>query len=59
MPLCDIEIRSKRTVNQKKQFITSFINDIKSFVIPLFNIEDYNGCSNGEQFKWKCVKCGN
>ena len=24
-----------------------FTNAIKSFVIPMFNIEEYNGCSNG------------
>jgi hypothetical protein len=58
MPLCDKKIREKRTINQKKQFITNFIEDIKSFVIPMFDLEQYDGCSNGEYFKWKCVLCG-
>lgn len=59
MPLCNKDIRNKRTINQKKQFITNFLNDVKKFVVPLFDVDKYNGCSHGQVFKWKCVKCGN
>lgn len=29
------------------------------YIIPLFKFEDYKGYKRGEEYNWKCVKCGN
>lgn len=35
------------------------ISKWSDFVVPLFKFEEYKGYKHGEEYNWKCVKCGN
>jgi len=53
------EIQEKARRSLRKQFYENLTstNRLQDKVIPLFNLEDYNGVSN--QYPWKCNQCGN
>ena len=45
----------------RKRFVTFFakiLDRIKDYVVPMFELSQYNGYYKNQQYKWKCVKCG-
>jgi len=48
---------SNSIIERKKRYKIIVNNEIKKYVKPMFNSEDYTIAS--ENYKWKCKKCGN
>lgn len=42
----------------KRKRFQHYINLFKNYVIPLFDIKDFNIMTDQTTYKWKCVKCG-
>ena len=51
----------KTEENKKKQYLKSFQTILKwnNYIIPLFSFDEYTGWKHNQEYKWKCMKCGN
>ena len=44
--------------NKRKKLLEKHFIKLKHFIIPLFEVKNYEGTKN-KKYKWKCIECGN